>query len=305
MKAVIQSSFEGITALKLRDILEPHMSAMSVLIKNRYTPVIPWDWLSEEGQLQNFNPVKLPRIIGYSFGGIVEKVGALRNQKLLGKKVFGFNPQGTHTQLINSQIPPLLIEVPTKVSLEDATTIIGGADAALLAVKQSKIRPNDIVLVTGATGGVGSYLIQLLKLMKTTVIAFTRKENYSFAQNLGADYIIDFTQDIKHQLQLVPKPNKIIDTAGSVPLLDTISHNYEKLTIFSLSLPKYKPINSIQTFSFSNKSIGIKGYQQLLSMLENKQISASINQILPFQEVIQAQQIAKFRPSQGRILLEY
>lgn len=40
-------------------------------------------------------------------------------------------------------------------------------------------------------------------------------------------------------------------------------------------------------------------------MLENKQISASINQILPFQEVIQAQQIAKFRPSQGRILLEY
>ncbi|AMV61960.1 Bifunctional protein: zinc-containing alcohol dehydrogenase [Pediococcus damnosus] len=117
MKQIIQETFGGICELKIRSIEEPKVSPFSAIIQTKYVPILPWDWLGEEGFLQNIHPVQLPTVIGYSFTGIVQDVEALRNKKLIGQAVFGANPGGTASELINSQITPIIFPVPKDVSL--------------------------------------------------------------------------------------------------------------------------------------------------------------------------------------------
>ncbi|MBA1433879.1 quinone oxidoreductase family protein [Bombilactobacillus bombi] len=305
MQAVIQNSFKGINDLQIKTLPDSQLSPLSAMIETHYTPILPWDWLMEEGRLQQLNPVKIPRIIGYGFAGVVVQVGSMRNRSLINQKVVGVHPGGSHVTTINSKIPPLLFSVPSNVDLAAAVTIIGGADAALMAQWQSHIHAHDIVLVIGASGGVGTYLIQLLKLTQAKVIAIARTQSHRQLIELGADYVVDYQYDFKEQLQEVPVPNKVIDCVGSAVLLDTIVQQYDELQIFSLSRQHYRTLKTSQTFNFSNQNIGLKGYQQLLQMLSTGQIQAVIQTQFNFRDVKQAQQVSKSQPSQGRILLNY
>ncbi|MCT4488892.1 NADP-dependent oxidoreductase, partial [Levilactobacillus parabrevis] len=140
MHTITQTSYQGIDALTLTSRPIPRLNPLAVRIETRYTPVMPYDILTETGQLKTLRPVKLPIVVGYGFGGIVREVGGLRNSQLLNRPVIGIQPTGSHQEQILSTLPPLLFPVPQNVSLADATTLIGGADAAYFAFKKSQLR---------------------------------------------------------------------------------------------------------------------------------------------------------------------
>ncbi|WP_243674255.1 hypothetical protein [Lentilactobacillus kisonensis] len=89
MKAIIQENYDGIHGLVIRDIPDPAKGPLSAIIETKYTPVLPYDILTEEGKLKGMRPTKLPMVIGYGFGGRVKEVGGLRNSRLIGQKVIG------------------------------------------------------------------------------------------------------------------------------------------------------------------------------------------------------------------------
>lgn len=305
MKAIIQSDYSGIKGLTIEEKKMSSMTPLSAIVKNKYIPVLPYDWMTEDGLLKGMRSVRLPMVIGYGFSGIVEKTGVLRDKKLIGKKVIGVQPTGSAKEYINSQVPPLLFKVPKNVELSDAVTIIGGADAAMHAISALRVTNKDVVLITGASGGVGSYLSQLLKLAGAKVIAIGNGQNYNYILENGADYFIDYQKDFLPQTQKILTPNKVIDTVGSSELLKKISETFESLDILSLSLTQFKPVKNNQTFRFSNGSIGIRGYRRLLKLMENKKIHANIQKVYNFNNVREAQLESKNHHSRGRILLEF
>lgn len=305
MLAVVQTSYIGIQDLQIQTVAKPHLTPLSVMIQTKFTPVLPYDRMTEEGRLQQLRPTRLPLVVGYGFGGIVTAVGALRSRQLLGQAVIGAAPAGSHQEYINSQWPPLLFPVPAGVDLAAATTLIGGADAALMAVRQTRPAAQDVVLITGASGGVGIYLVQLLKQQGETVVALARPENRDWLLTLGADVVLDYTQDLPAALATASTPTQVIDTVGSTALLNQISQAAGPLTIFSLSLPAYQPTKPGQTFRFGNGGVGLHDYRDLLAMLANGTLTSVIQTVLPFQQVREAQVLEKTHHAHGRILLSY
>lgn len=296
----------GIDALRITETAPPIKTPFSVIIENKYTPVLPWDWLSEEGQLQSIHPVSLPTTIGFSFAGVVREVGLLRNTDLIGKAVFGANPGGTASELINSQIPPLLFEVPTGVDLQQAATIIGGADTAWHAVNDVlHVNQNDHVLIIGASGGVGQYLLQLSKLHNATTISIASESSKQFVGRLGSDEIIVYDNNLENQLNDLVSVNKIIDAVGDPELLTKILNRIGAADILSLSQMNFTPPKINQRFQFSNGRIGFKDYGQILNLFKSGDLTAYIQQIFPFEDVAEAQKTAKLQHSSGRILLSF
>lgn len=71
MKQIIQTNYSGIDGLKIVDKPKPAVSPLSALVQVKYTPVLPYDWMTEEGKLKQMRPVKLPLTVGYAFAGVV------------------------------------------------------------------------------------------------------------------------------------------------------------------------------------------------------------------------------------------
>ncbi|MFC6322175.1 zinc-binding dehydrogenase [Companilactobacillus baiquanensis] len=297
MQAIIQDSFNGIEDLKIKEIADPKISPLSVLVETKYTPVLPYDWRTESGELQNIRPLRLPIIIGYGFGGIVKNVGSLRSSKLIGQKVIGASMSGSNSALIDSKIPPLLFKVPDKVDLSKATTIIGGADAALGIINKLQVKANEKILITGSSGGIGTYLIQLLKLKNVQVVALGHSSNLEFLKKIGADQVIDYSSNVLKQLLNHKDITQIVDTAGNINLLKIISEVFPDRRIFSIANDQFG--------QFIQPRIFPKDYENLLNMLSSGQLQAYIQNIFNFRDVRTAQALSKNHHSQGRILLSY
>lgn len=297
MQAIIQDTYDGIEGLKVKEISDPKVSPLSALIETKFTPVLPYDWRTENGELKSIRPVKLPIVIGYGFGGIIKDVGSLRSNNLIGQKVIGATMSGSNSTFVDSRIPPLLFKVPESVDLSAATTIIGGADTALGIINKLNINNPDKVLITGASVGIGTYLIQLLKLRNVQVVAIGHTENMDFLKNVGADVSIDYTTNISELLLQNKDITKVIDTAGSVELLNVISRMLSNAKIVSIAT------NLIGQFIQPN--IFPKDYEKLLDMLKNKELHSYIQNIYDYKDVRLAQTTAKNNHSKGRTLLKY
>lgn len=112
MKQIIQTNYSGIDGLKIVDKPKPAVSPLSALVQVKYTPVLPYDWMTEEGKLKQMRPVKLPLTVGYAFAGVVQAVGLLRDRHLVGQNVIGVQPSGANQTYLDSRLPPFLFPVP-------------------------------------------------------------------------------------------------------------------------------------------------------------------------------------------------
>lgn len=305
MQAIIQDSYQGIDALKLLPRALPALTPLGVRVETRYTPVMPYDVLTEMGQLKQRRPVRLPIVVGYGFGGIVREVGQLRHTQLLNHAVIGVHPAGSHQEQLLSTFPPLLLPVPEGVSLAAATTLIGGGDAAYLALKKSRLHAGETVLITGASGSVGTYLIQLLRLADIHTIAVGHSSRRDLLRHLGAEQVVVYDQSLTAQLPSSTVINQVIDLAGSPQLLDQLTELLDAVPILSLALPTYHPRLPQQAFTFVSGAIMPKDYRWLLQQLAQGTLQAMIQERLPFTAVKLAQHRLQEQHAAGRIPLTY
>jgi len=304
IQAIQQQSYQGIDDLQLTTRPVPKLNPLAVRIETRYTPVMPYDILTETGQLQQIRPVKLPMVLGYGFGGIVREVGRLRQPSLLNQPVIGIQPSGSHQEQLLSTLPPLLFRVPQGVSLAAATTLIGGADAAYFAFKKSRLQAGDTVLITGASGSVGTYLIQLAHLFGVHTVAVGHTSRHDLLAQLGAEQIIDYDRPLIDQANSLTTVTQVIDLAGATTLLDRLTPYLGPIRIWSLVQPHYRP-RSQQAFTFISGAIMPNDYQWLLRQLAQQKLTAVIQEQHPFTAVKTAQHHLLDQHSAGRILLTY
>ena len=183
----------------MADLPIPELAPDAVHIRVRAASVNGFDVFQASGQLMGMMEHALPTVIGRDFAGVVETVGSERSDVAAGDAVLGFIPStpplhdGTYAHVVTSS-NVVLARKPAGLSFEVAAAIPLAGATALDAVHAIDPGPGDLVVVAGATGGVGSFAVQLAIQRGATVIATARPgKEETFVRGLGASDTIDYS----------------------------------------------------------------------------------------------------------------
>jgi NADPH:quinone reductase-like Zn-dependent oxidoreductase len=157
------------------------------------------------------------KVLGDDIAGVVEAVGRNATQFQPGDEVFGFCSGGFAEYV--STTKDWLTPKPTNLTFEQAAAVPSSGVAALQGLRdQGRLRPGQTVLINGASGGVGTFAIQIAKALGGEVTAVCSTKNIERAQLLGADHVIDYTRE--SFTKTGKRYDLILDVALSQPLTD-------------------------------------------------------------------------------------
>jgi len=138
------------------------------------------------------------KVLGCEFAGVIEEIGSNVKTFKKGDRVFGFNDaiSGGHGEYLTIAETDAVATIPEHFSFEKAAALTEGSHYALMAIRAAKVKPEQKVLVYGATGAIGSAAVQLLKHFGANVTAVGNTKNLELLKSLGADVVIDYqTED--------------------------------------------------------------------------------------------------------------
>lgn len=219
MRAFANDSFGE--AGSVREIEVPHPSANEVRVKVVAASVNPVDWKTGKGYLKDYLEHRFPLISGQDVSGVVDAVGAHVHDFKEGDEVFGahgqpFMGRGTHAEYVIAN-SAALAHKPAAISGTEAASIPLAAVTAMICVEAVGASAGDEVLVVGASGGVGSFAVQLAAARGAHVIGVARAVNHDYIRELGAADAVDYEAgDLTENVRAVhPEPfDAIIDLAS-------------------------------------------------------------------------------------------
>jgi NADPH:quinone reductase-like Zn-dependent oxidoreductase len=207
MKAYVIRRYGGPEVVELADVPKPVPKNNEVLVKIFATTVTAGDWRMRTLDVpKGFGLlVRLalgitgPRqpIFGTELAGVVETAGTAVTRYKPGDAVFAFpgSKMGCHAQYRAMREDGPIALKPEKLSFEEAASISFGGTTALHFLRKANVRPGEKILVIGASGGVGSALVQLAKHLGAQVTGVTSTANVELVASLGAERVIDYTKD--------------------------------------------------------------------------------------------------------------
>jgi NADPH:quinone reductase-like Zn-dependent oxidoreductase len=203
MKAIVQTEYGSPDVLSLQDVDKPAVTANGVLVKVRAASVNAGDWHLMRGDpfltRLMFGGILKPKIkiLGMDVAGVVEAIGKDVTQFQVGDEVFGDLSTcgfGAFAEYVCATEAALEIK-PTNISFEQAATVPCAAVTALQGLRDcGQIQSGQKVLINGASGGVGSFAVQIAKAFGAEVTAVCSTNKMETIATLGADHIIDYTQ---------------------------------------------------------------------------------------------------------------
>ncbi|MEV6906126.1 NADP-dependent oxidoreductase [Amycolatopsis sp. NPDC051071] len=182
MKKVSFAEFGGPDVLRLLDAEEPHAGPGQVRIAVRAAGVNPVDWRIREGQILGAHPITLPSGVGLDASGVVDEVGEGVEDVKVGDHVFG---EGSSTYAEFAVLSAWAL-LPEELTFEEAAGYPSVVETALRVIREVGVRPGQTLLVSGASGGVGSAVLQVARERGIRVIGTAGAANQDYLRSLGA-----------------------------------------------------------------------------------------------------------------------
>lgn len=191
MKAVELSGYEGLDDLRVVDVPKPKVAAHECLIEVKATGINFAELELTRGRYRIGK--EPPFIMGFEAAGVVREIGETVKNLKIGDRVATIVSSGGYAEYAAAPAE-MAIPIPEGVGFAEATTIpIQGLTAHLLLTQVAKVQPTESVLIQAAAGGVGTYLVQLAKIIGVQkVIALVgSQDKVRFVESLGADVVVD------------------------------------------------------------------------------------------------------------------
>lgn len=199
MKAIVYRRYGSPDVLALDDVPKPAMKDGDVLVRVHAASVNPLDWHLLRGKPYIVRPTagwRKPKrnIPGVDVAGVVEAVGRDVTLVKPGDEVFGEKTRACAQYVCGPE--KLFVHKPENLTLEQAAAVPVGAITALQALrKHGNIQTGQKVLINGASGGVGTFAVQLARFFGAEVTGVCSTRNVELVRSLGADHVIDYTQE--------------------------------------------------------------------------------------------------------------
>ncbi|MHA2326911.1 MAG: NAD(P)-dependent alcohol dehydrogenase [Candidatus Hodarchaeales archaeon] len=320
MKAIVCEKFGSADVLELKEIEKPTPKDNEILIRNYASAMQALDITFRSGRkvLSGLfrivaTGIRTPRkkVVGLDFSGEVASVGAKVTHVKEGDHVYGGTTTGgacaEYMLVPNSSRTAIK---PNNMSFQEAAAVVGGAIPALFALKNlAKIKSGQKVLINGASGGIGTFGVQIAKnIYETEVTGVCGSSNLSMVKDLGADFVIDYTQeDFTKNGQLY---DVIFDAYGK----NTFSNCKNSLSNKGIYVttdfynPK-KQLLQLITSKFTSKKIksGMLGDFNDLNLLrdwiEEGKIKSVIEKVYPLHQTADAHRHYETGHAKGRIVI--
>lgn len=222
MKAVVYTDYGPPDVLQIRDVKKPVPNDDQALVKVHAASVNPYDWHFIRGtpyimrmMIGGLRKPKDPRV-GVDYAGTVEAIG--KNVTLLkpGDEVFG-NRGGAFAEYVCVRADRAVALKPANITFEQAASVPVAALTALQGLRDhGKVQPGQKVLINGASGGVGTFAVQIAKTLGADVTGVCSDRNVDLVRSLGADHVIDYTKEDFSKGD--ERYDVILDNVGTQPL---------------------------------------------------------------------------------------
>ena len=196
MKAIIQDTYGSADVLQAREVDRPEIGDDQVLVRVRAAGVNPADWAIMSGLPYVARPVyglRAPKAVirGTDVSGTVEAVGSRVTRFKPADEVFG-SADGSYAEYAAAR-EDHLVSKPANLTFEQAAASPMAGQVAILALRG--VQAGQKVLVNGASGGIGSFAVQIAKSLGAEVTAVVSTRNVDMARSMGADHVIDYTRE--------------------------------------------------------------------------------------------------------------
>jgi len=223
MKAIVYRCYGSPDVLSFEDIEKPSPTDNEVLVKVHAASVNPLDWHYMRGSpylMRLMAGLGAPKQtgMGVDFAGTVEAVGENVKGFKPGDEVFG-GRNGAFAEYVIIPEDRALALKPANMSFEQAASVPIAAISALQALRdKGKLESGQKVLINGASGGVGTFAVQIAKSFGAEVTGVCSTRNLEMVRSIGADHVIDYTRE--NFTESGKRYDVIIDNVGNHPLLD-------------------------------------------------------------------------------------
>ncbi|TCO30214.1 NADPH:quinone reductase-like Zn-dependent oxidoreductase [Kribbella steppae] len=223
MKAVVQGRYGGPEALEVKEIDQPGVVGNEVLVRVRAASLNARDWHVMRGDpyvARLMDPatfgLRAPKMdLGTDFAGVVEAVGPDVRRLKPGDEVYG-EAGGAFAEYVKA--PDTVVDTkPANLTFEQAAAMPLAANTALMGLRDvAQLKAGQQLLINGASGGVGTFAVQIAKALDAEVTAVCSTKNVDLMRSLGADAVVDYTQDDFTSKQY----DVVLDLVGNRSLAD-------------------------------------------------------------------------------------
>ena len=201
MKAIVRETYGPPDVLRLGDVPTPTNGDRGVLVRVHAASANAGDWHLLRGTPLPFRLVAglikpKYKVIGNDIAGTIEAVGRNVTQFKLGDEVFGEVSRcgfGAYAEYVVARESALALK-PANLSFEEAASVPTSGCTALQGLRKGKIQPAQNVLIHGASGGVGTFAVQIAKALGAEVTSVCSTKNAEMIRSIGADHVLDYTR---------------------------------------------------------------------------------------------------------------
>ena len=304
MKAVVAHEYGGPEVLKFENVPRPEPKENEALVRVIASGVNPADPLTLSGKYAREFGTHLPLIPGYDIAGIVEKTGVKVTKLKAGDAIYGYPTFGSGWAEYVIVIEGEIAAKPASLNFTEAAAVPMGALTAWQAlVDTAQVQPGQTILIHGASGGVGSFAVQIAKERGARVIATASTANQDLLKQLGADVAIDYT---KTRFEEIAKDvDAVLDPVGK----ETLARSYDvvkKGGIVMSLVARPDPVE-LEKRGIRGAAISVhpdaEDLAEIAHLIDAGKIKPVVTQVLPLSEAIEAQQQAATHHTRGKLVL--
>jgi NADPH:quinone reductase-like Zn-dependent oxidoreductase len=330
MRAIIQTKFGSADVLELKEVEKPTLTKDNeVLIRNYASSINTHDITTRSGRapaalfwsIRMFATIMLriflmgirnPRqkIPGFGFAGEIELIGKAITDWKVGDHVYGFIEKGGAFAEYLIAPANILANKPLNLSFQESGAVPGGASPAIATFKDvARPKKGQKVLVIGASGGVGTFGVQIAKLYDAEVTGVCGPTNVDMVKDIGADFVIDYTKED------FTKNGQTYDIIFDVLAKNTFSNCKNSLSknglyIANNPLSSKKQLLQLITSKFTSKKVKIVNADEsadalnlLREWIEKGKIKPVIDQVYPLDQTAEAHRHYETGHAKGRVVI--
>ncbi len=319
MKAVGIRRYGGLETLEYADWPRPRPGRRELLVRVHAAAVNPRDWLLREGRYVFRRMVRLPAILGSDFSGVVVERGPQATRFEQGDAVFGmqtaFGQMGAYAEYIAVDERAVARKPPGVTHLEAAAVPCAGLTAWQALTRYSRTGPGSKITVIGASGGVGSYAVQIARAMGAHVTGVTSGANEALVRSLGAAAAVDYRR--AHFAAVLRDQDVVFDTIGR----ESLSSSTPALApdgTYITTIPSLATAGQSLAAAFRRLGAGGRGrrarvvlcradgrdLERLADLLARREITSVIDSVYPLPETARAHERSRSWRTRGKLLLE-